>query len=345
MMAASLLWLSCPVLAAGAGQLPYHGTWSGTIGGSKIQVCFADVFDSQYYYLKHKMGIKLTQEEGGQNPNEWREAVVDKNLNKELTGIWKIATVTPNSIEGSWINPGTQQSRDIKLQRVSNSKDQCDEAFYAPLMQSKYRYGTAKLQKKTFKTIKTDNGTAFQVPSDVKNADKINAFVQSWIKEQSVAGFDCNLNGGEPWDKTLEPILWTERWLVMEDSLPDTFCGGAHGDSLREFHVFDLNSGDKVNAWSWLIDGENSVASGQEEGKKTKLRQLLELNPEDDCKEMQNDFTLREPYPTRKELVFSTRYRHADRACEGDIAIEFNTMQPFLTPAGKEAVKSIMQGE
>lgn len=344
---ANLLWLSFSALAADSDQVPYQGTWSGTIGNSKIQVCFNGKYDSAYYYLKHKAGIRLTQEEDTQDPNEWREQVINKEDRSDvLTGIWKFTSVAQDSLVGNWLNPDTQQTLDIKLQRVSGAKDGCDDAFYAPLMPEKFRYSSGKLQNKAFKTIKTDTGTAFEVPKNVKNADKLNAFIQSWIKEQYVNGFDCKLNGGEPWDKTLEPVFWTDRWLVIRDALPDTYCGGAHSSAALEYHVFDLDSGEQVNVWSWLIDGENSAASGQEEGKKTKLRQLLEeRNPRDDCEELKNDFWLGQPYPTRKALVFITEYAHVARACEDEIGIDFKTIEPFLTPLGKEAVKSIMQAK
>lgn len=88
---------------------------------------------------------------------------------------------------------------------------------------------------------------------------------------------------------------------------------------------------DKLRSW------------GNQDEKPVGLRRLIEKrNPRDDCDAL---FWLGQPYPTAKGMVFPTSYSHAARACDDEVVIPYKDLMPFLTPAGKAAVQSILAGE
>lgn len=327
-----------------AAELPYKGTWSGTIGKNKVQVCFADEWSAQYYYLSHKKSIGLARNEKDTGFKEWKESVRNqKTFIDEVTGVWKINQVTQDKLQGLWINPDNQKSLDINLSHLSTPKEGCDALYYAPMEQA-IKYGTGKFENKAYKTIKTDAGETFEVPESIKSSKNLNVFIKSWLTEQTVESDECQKNGGEWQGTELHPIFWTENWLVMESVLPDTYCGGAHGNSAFTYHVFNLDAGKEINVWTWLEDGEKSQ-SENDAGKKTALRLLIEqANSREDCKD-DNSFFLGMPHPAKKGLVFNTSHAHVDRACDDEVVINYQDLTPFLTTQGKTAVQSIMQAD
>lgn len=334
-----------------AAEIPYSGTWSGTIGKAKVQVYFSgDGYGSQYYYLKHKQGISLEINEQNKDTNEWKESIrrLETSWDWKSTGIWKLNNITSAHLQGVWINPDTQEQLPIDLKLLAVIKKNTDgsedtSAFYAPIMNSlNYRYGTAKLGDIEYKTIKTDSGVAFELPATMKNVQKLNKHAREWIDGQAVDSYDCQLNGGGGWERSLTPQFLLGNFLVIEDNLPDTFCGGAHGTWSHTHIVYDLNKGDFVDTRSWIKDFEKA-SYGNNEGK-TKFRELIEsLNSRSE--EDNNYFSLDAPYPTKEGLVFFTSHPYVTRACDEDISISYKDLAPYLTPAGKKAVLSITQGK
>ncbi len=342
----SLAWAQQPP------KLPYAGTWKGTVGKNHVMVCFNDL-DGQYYYLRHKQGIFLQREEQGE---EWREVTRSAGESKE-TGIWKLRQTGKSELRGVWVNPATKEELPLALRLVETLDRNygCSPAFYQPIVEAvqfKYSAGSGGMR-----AIKTDTAEAFELPESVRNAKKINAFIVGWMKGVAIESYECEMGGGERMEKTLELVFQSGDWLVLRDAMPDTYCGGAHPDWSITYLTFDLSTGKTINPWSWLKDGEQSYVENagdeDEDGKgngnesgKTRARkppsftQLInKLNPRaEDCGA---PMYLSPPYPTANGLVFRTGYSHAARACEDEVQVSYKDLQPFLSPAGKRALKSI----
>ncbi|HRH91776.1 MAG TPA: hypothetical protein PLW01_07665 [Agitococcus sp.] len=336
----NLIFLSLFCANIHAHQEIYYGAWAGTIGKNKVQVCLAK-YGAQYYYLRHKVGISLELDEN--NPIQWFETVKNrKTWDWDKTGSWTLDKITNNQIQGQWTSPNATQQELINLARIGNLEDDiCPSIFYQPIENSlNFQYGKDKFGQVSFKTIITKTGTAFEVPDSAKNSKKINAFIMEWLKEQAVAGYDCQLNGGGGWSKELRPILWTKKWLVLIDILPDTYCGGAHGGWSIDHHTFNLTTGKKVNVATWFNQKVNYEPNNDT---KSAFTQLIEkLNPRDDC---DSPMGLNEPYPLLNGLVFPTSYSHAERACEDEIFISYKDLQPYLSKEGKAAIATIIENK
>lgn len=349
-----MLWL-LPALAWAQQppKLPYAGTWKGTLGKNQVMVCFNDL-DGQYYYLRHKQGIFLQREEQG---DEWHENVRSAGQNTE-TGIWKPRQAGKGEIRGVWVNPATREELPLALHRVEGTDRNygCGPAFYQPIVEAvqfKYSAGSGGMR-----AITAGTAEAFELPESTRNAKKINAFILGWMKGVAIESYECEMGGGEPMEKTLSLVFQSSDWLVMRDAMPDTYCGGAHPDFSISYLTFDLNTGETINPWSWLKDGDQSYGDDAgdedeeengngngEQGAKTparkqpSFRQLInKLNPREDCGA---PMYLSTPYPTASGLVFPTGYSHAERACGDEVQVSYQDLRPFLSPAGKKAVRSI----
>ncbi len=331
----------CAELAAA--EPPYNGTWNGTIGSAKVQVYFSED-GGQYYYLKHKEGIRL---ERNKDSDEWKESIRRMQISWDwkTTGTWKLNHIAADHLQGIWTSPDTGEQLPIDLKfaaavKKNNEGIEDMSAFYAPLLNSlQYSYKTGKFNDSGYKSIETEAGTAFELSSADKKTAKLNEYIQSWLKEQAMAAYGCKMDGGENWQRTLTPQYILGNFLVIEDNLPDTFCGGAHGTWSHTHLVYDLNKGDFADTRSWIKDFEKT-SFGDSEGK-TKFREFIEsLNSRSE--EDNNYFSLDAPYPTKEGLVFFTSHPYVSRACDEDILVPYKDLGPYLTPAGKKALSSFV---
>jgi hypothetical protein len=338
----------CTTALAETPPLPYAGVWVGTLGKNKVQVCFTNDRDSNYFDLHHQRGITLRLREGDDSPRSWEEKVRDpKTFEEQTSGVWQLHPPQGKTLQGVWTSSRTHEKRPLQLQQLAKlDNTECGPVFYAPLINAMtFKTGTLPFEDKVLKSITTPTSTAFEVPVTTANSAKLNAFIKKWLEQQVVESYQCKTNGGEDWAASLTPVLWTNRWLAVQDLMPETYCGGAHGSYNISYATFDTTTGQRQNVWLWVskqADGGDLTASGN---KTTKLRKLIEKRNPGRAEGCDDSFWLGEPHPTKSGLVFSTSYYHAARNCNNDVVITYKDLAPFLTPAGKAAVQSIVQGE
>ena len=320
-------------------KLTVEGVWSGTIGANKVQVCFNGSNESVYYYLRHKAGVRLEQPEEKSNGLLWLEKVHDaKSWDWKTTGTWKLNPPLGNSVSGEWV--GLDKSLPIQLRLLSrNTTYSCADSFYAPIISAIHpKFGSAVINGRPIRTIETDSGNAFIVPDDAQNSKLINRFTQSWIESQAIESFNCRLNGGGGWHKELTIQSWTHSWLILQDLLPDTYCGGAHGGWSIGKVIIDVQTGKFTNSWLWFTSNTNGI-DNDTNARSIRLRKLiLKRNPRADC---DDPMFLRHPFPTNAGMAFPTGYSHASRACEDEVVIAYKELTPFLTQLGRAAIQSL----
>ena len=340
--------MACATIAAAADELPFAGVWTGTIGDSRVQVCFS-ALEAHYYYLRHLRGIPLRRNEQATGYSEWEETLPGPAAGGEVSGRWTLSSATNRVMEGAWTTPDGARRLPIKLTKIadlatdqgpaSSERYPCGDAFYRPLEQAlRYTHQPGRFRGVPYRVIKTRYGDAFELPASAPAATAFNRFVRSWLASQLVSAYGCTMGGGEEWHKELKPIVWTSRFLVVEDRLPDTFCGGAHSNWMVEHHTFDLTTGGRVDTWSWIQGGNKTLAPALYDHRPSALRGLLEkLNPRQDCRENDGSMYFNAPYPTKSGLVFRSMYPHVVRACEDEILVSYKRLAPYLTSAGRAA--------
>jgi hypothetical protein len=327
-----------------ASELPYSGAWKGVIGKSKVQVCFSS--SSNYYYSKHLRGIELIPDESAPTFSRWREKTPKPmQAERELTGTWDISQSAQGVLEGTWTDPARTKKLDIRLTKVAEVANDSDSSEYAPCGKEfhrpiedfiRYTFASAKYEKYPYREIQTASGDAFEIPSTSPGAKTFNAFVHSWLKRQAIDSYYCELNGGKDWHKELRPLAWTAKYLVVFENLPMIYCGGGRNTWSSDYFTVNLQSGEKIDTWSWIKEGRKSVERAGKYEEKLPLRVLIEkASPRQECGGL-DYININKPYPTKRGLVFPFS---GELSCETDAVIPYKSLRPYLTPTGTTAVK------
>ena len=310
-----------PVFAA---AVPYSGVWVGTIGTQRIRVCFSTPNESRYYYSKHLHDIRLLAKTDSVNPAyQWQE-VPSSGKNKNVSGIWKLdKKIFNNSLSGEWHSPQGRKKLVVRLEKVADLKNQsCGTAYNIP---------TEDLASERAK----EWSVSF-LPLTYKGASRFNAYARSWLLDKAGEAKACQSEFGNEAEFEFASLEdFTDKILVIREMQVDVYCGGAHNTSYIEYHTFDPQTGNKVNGWTWISAGEESVQTN------SPLRILIEkLNPAADSQDCQNGFDVQPPYPTKDGFAFPTNFGWAGRACNSTVLIPYKKLSPYLTAEGKAVATS-----
>lgn len=375
--------LAALVLALGAAWLPATsaaqdiptGAWKGTIGQAPVMVCLTEYRQAQYYYLRHRRNIPLMAPQGEEPQNDtpqaiaqaWKagqfrleEPVPGAEEEGRISGRWTLQATLPTQITGTWTAPNNGKALPISLHKATTAGSpkgggDCDPAFYEPILAAmRLKRAPATLGAHAYQTVSSDEATTLQVPADLPQAKALNHFALQWLRDQSVLAYDCSAGRGsrgfgesEPLGRTLTPLLWTEDYLVLQDSLPEIFCGGAHGSSSLSYVTWSWQQGRAADTWAWLQGGEKSLVahtgkSGQPiaSGLMRLIKQQHPRNADgDDCREVLDHMSVQPPYPSLQGLVFNTDFFHAMRACNDEVPLTWKQLWPYLSSEGRKVAQ------
>ena len=352
-----------------AAELAHAGVWQGTLGERAVMVCF-EAMSSSFYDQETLTGMRLSEIDPEVYNQEKPEVEVRHWLAGNLQqhdGSWELDSLSPQQITGQWRSSDGKTQLPIRLQPLSPAPADSNCSFSAEEIarpdSSFLRYNGARIdaarqqrEPATFNgrshtRISNIGGTSLHLHGDSAAFVAVNAFVKAWLQTQVANAWECelgarevnNLQPGQPnWLRTLLPELWTGRWLVLHDELPETFCGGEHANSEEHWYSFDLNSGQRVEPAHWLTglpspdDAEGEVPATPLVSKLEAQRQQLS----DPASECSDDYDL-QVSPVEDGMAFHFRYAYDLRACNVDVTLPWSDLTPFLTPAGKQAMQSL----
>ena len=359
------LALSLAVPAALATPQPLLGTWKGSIGSAPVMACFDDV-ESQYYYLRHLHGITLVRPEdlvSHTNDESRAEPVVGHVLAERafgdapgavdgVTARWRLERLEGAVLTGTWTAVSGNRSLPIRLLRLEGPTKQgmaCGAAFMAPVLAGvRTRKSPGRFESHVFQVVASADARAPELGPEVPHAERFNRFAMDWLREQAAFVYDCNRGAGgvgEALDRSLEPVFWSDRHLVLRDAMQEVFCGGAHGNASLSYVVWSLPQGRAVNTWAWIQGGEAAAGSRPSEGGPDVPRPLRRLiisrHPRnDDCGEYMPFVGIDAPYPSTDGLVFNTSFAHAMRACNDEVRLSWKQLAPYLSKQGRELMET-----
>lgn len=361
--------------AAGHAQDIPTGAWKGSLGQAQVMVCFTDVHQAQYYYLRHRQNIPLMPPQAANDPGDnpqaiaqaWKagdfrldETAPGPNGESHVSGRWLLQATSPMQIAGTWTAPDTGKTLPIALRKATpvgprQTGGDCEQAFYEPLLAAiRPKQQAASIGSHSYQAVSSDEATTLQVPADLPHAKALNQFAMQWLRNQSVLAYDCSAGrgsrgfaGSEPIGSTLTPVLWTDAYLVLQDNMPEIFCGGAHGSSSLSYITWSWPKGRAVDTWAWLQGGEKSlIAHASKSGQPIAsglMRLIAKLHPRnaegDECREVLNLMSVQAPYPSAQGLVFNTNFFHAMRACNDEVPLGWKQLWPYLSNEGRAAAK------
>ncbi len=360
--------------ASHAQDIP-KGAWQGSIGQAQVMVCLSEYGQAQYYYLRHRKNIPLTPPQAANAPGDNPEAIakswqagafrLDESVpgtdgEERVSGRWLLKASSPTQITGTWTAPGKGKTLPISLRKATpvgprETGGDCEQAFYEPLLAAiRPKQRAASFGDHPYQAVSSDEAATLQVPADLPHAKALNQFAMQWLRNQSVLAYDCSAGrdargfaGSEPIGSTLMPVLWTDAYLVLQDNMPEIYCGGAHGSSSLSYVTWSWPQGRAVDTWAWLQGGEKSLmAHASKSGQPIAsglMRLITKLHPRnaegDECREVLNMMSVQAPYPSVQGLVFNTGFFHAMRACNDEVSLTWKQLWPYLSSEGRSAAQ------
>lgn len=360
-----------PLALAAAADPPlpaFAGTWQGRIGTLDVQACLS-IDGAEYYYRRHGRGIRLDTPGGIHTPEtsgRWAAELDSGQIAlREETNVptepsaprptWRLQSDGPDTLVGTWAAADGSRNLPIALKRISprtglaSAYDgglACHPSFYAPLRNAvRVTLRDQVFEGHPHRVAVTPDAEAMLLPEGDPHAARINASTMNWLRDQAVLAYTCELNRnapGGPLMRSLLPLLWTRHWLVLNDVLPDTYCGGAHGNWDLSQQVWNLDSGQRVKTWTWLRGGQQALhvrrkadGSEVESPLMALLKGLHPRNVKGDCDDAMDNVGVLPPYPTPAGLVFPTTFSHAMRACSDNVTLSWARAARHLSPAGQ----------
>lgn len=348
---------------AQASELAYAGVWQGTVGERPALVCF-EPFGSSFYDARDLHGLRLQEASsqayaGGPERPETVRAWQVGGWNSPQ-GSWIIDSADAQHISGHWRSADGRSSQPIQLTPLAGAaaEGSCSHPHgaLASADSAFLRYNGARIEAATrqqqparyhgheYIQLTTTGGSAPQLPAQAPGAAGINAFTDAWLQTQTASAWDCEMGAraltGQPpaapeWQRSLTPVLWNAHWLVLQDELPATFCGGAHDTRALSWHVLELASGQPVEVLDWLHTSGEGVSRQPAAPLQQRIAALRDTGS--DCA---SDYSLT-PYPQPSGMAFQLEYPHVMAACSSTVLIPWNEMTPYLTPAGQQAMQTL----
>ncbi|MGS0824889.1 hypothetical protein ACVBIO_03685 [Shewanella sp. 0m-8] len=280
--------IAFPVFAAD----DLSGIWQGTLGKSKIRVCFNEYGTGSYYYQRYLTPIRLEQVD-----NHWQE---DKQ-----TDFWQFDNVSDQQLTGLWFNKerfkterfnkelsNTEPSQNkptkslaITLERQISPdgiNDCSSDAFNQPL-ETAPKLSRGKWQP--FENEDSESSTSDQANPQLSGSQQTSYRQLSYGTEISLElkGEQAGIPAINQWLKQkltsktqLAETFETRRRMLAQTGLPITDETGAEIDFInqdwlsvrfyrwaagygagginRTFTSFNLSDGQPFNPWQWFRD-------------------------------------------------------------------------------------------
>jgi|GEM_PF-1078425 len=355
LISAALVLLS---VSAYADDSQLRGVWKGSLGKQDIMVCFDNGESGEYYYLHYLSPLQLGKKKG---ELQWEE------MGKTVTGIWSQLKAENNELTGLWQKPGDPKTVPIRLSRVvqTTQKETEAEGYLEPACESDAYF--AKLQEVQQKVVVgkrqnyhgipyqhlganllgPDRVESIEILEDSKPTLAINKLLHDAFQKNIDGYFECKgISRFFSYSSSVDIVFMDKNWLsVREWSGGD--CGGAHPFADSSYRNFDRIQGKEVNVWTFFKNARNS----EESLNKVILsyyKPRKSLNPSDieADKECQEAVETNKSYKlalSKNGIMFSTSFPHVIQACDEDIEVPYKKLLPFMTEAGKKAIKLLME--
>lgn len=353
--------IATPALAQEEEPKPdWVGVWEGTIGTYPVMACFDTRYDDggrgSYYYMKHLVPIDLDSEAP---PAEWGEGGYHRVGARDPQPVWRLDAIDGDAIKGTWTGSG--KSLPIALTRVPEGGEDawspCASAnFLQPRVVKPEFVRTAKaidglsyteLQYKAPKHFAEVSIGGFTFEPTEPGDEAILAWVMEKLPKgtpedeyiQCMAGVLSFFGVDGDYGMSIAPEFANAELLSVTRSQGD-YCGGAHPNFWQEYITFDRQTGSKLDPSDWFNQRGMAVDEYQLKVMQQPLRDLIvarwpvyEGEP-DECSGYALDQQWWNYQVQREGILFQPDFPHVITACEAEILVEWDDLEPFLSEAG-----------
>jgi hypothetical protein len=359
---------------ANAAAASWNGVWDGTIGDLPVRACLQhnDYGDfGAYYYHRHLSIITLGAAAPAPKAGETTRWTEDPNNQENGKGaIWSITSGASDQLSGTWAQNG--KSLPLRLQRIATPTDDdtnaCGTAQFSALraIKPKIKSAPGQFERRPIREFTADVGkhldveiSSFALPGDSPALRKVNAELLSSLPRDAAGSdyMDCTQNnlGSIGYDGDYRsndhPVLITRTWMVDVRDVSYT-CGGAHPDAYSSYRVWNLESGEVADLWSWMApaaatttvehSGTKDAYSIHKIGPALRKQLVKRWSRDDeDCSSVAAETDDWQVYVTRGGLTFSPQLPHVINACTEEVVIPFSQAGKLLTGPGRAALASV----
>lgn len=343
-------------LACIASECLTKGSWAGTIGNASMTMEFQEVtiysdtkeseqINGRYYYKNNLSDLILKQ---NNTKNGWDEY----DTNNQTTGHIDAFKCDGDLLTAQW------QSADKKTT--------------LPLVASRVKgYSSKRLEKIQFAvSAKVFNHRQYQMISlpkikskgllligKYKGIKKINQHLKEEFRSDVEAEIECvsfGRMGNRDFESesTYSVIDWNNAFITISYTLSN-YCGGMHPNIGESKSVYNLITGELQNTSLWLNNTYQTENHNIE--KETPLGKLLSKaylkqrvstgdTPQDaeSCLDSINFYSTG-LWTNGKEIFFKPDAPYIAMPCTDEIELTYKQVEPFLSPAGKSAVRASIQ--
>ncbi|WP_432725670.1 hypothetical protein [Variovorax sp. W6] len=355
------LVLLLPLLAHAAGTVDVpKGVWEGTLGTKAIVACFnSDYPSGSYFYKQYKKAIALGRSD---KDSFWREG--------GETGLWALDPVKGTTLSGTWKSvKGTPTTLPIQLNLTdaTGGDKACASDGYAGQLEAPPKIEIGKKEEyatgRSFRRLRFAGQETIELSGPEPTLAAINRELrrdfdtgQETVKEYFDKRRQFLGQVGVPAEdeNTADPSYWTSQWLSIRNY---TWAAGTGRAGISWFYrTWDLQTGKQVDPWSWFgprPQPQPQKAPGQIAGTESgpmppKLRRFLfkyaGIQPskaEENCKSNYDEGAHYDLTLEAKGMRFSQP--EYGTGCEIAIEVPYADLAPVLTPAGKAAVRRILE--
>lgn len=353
--------LSSPALAQEEEPKPdWVGVWEGTIGRYPVIACLDTRYgrggQGSYYYLKHLVPIDLESETP---PGEWSEGGFGASEAGDPKPGWRLDAADGDTIKGAWTGSG--KSLPIALNRVAEG----GEDAWSPCASANFLQ--PRVVKPEFvRTGKAIDGLAytelqFEAPRHFPEvaiagftfepSQPGDAAILAWVEEklpkgtaddeyiQCMAGALAVHGVDGDYSMSIAPAFANAELLSLTRSQGD-YCGGAHPNYWQEYATFDRQTKAKLEPADWFNKRGIAADEYQLKTMQQPLRELIvarwpqyEGEP-DECSAYALDQQWWNYQIHREGILFQPDFPHVMTACEEEILLPWEELEPFLSEAG-----------
>ncbi|MCY0872566.1 MAG: hypothetical protein OWQ56_07705 [Acidithiobacillus caldus] len=353
--------------------------WKGEIAKQPVHVCFQSAGWGLYYYDKYQTLIALAPDEGGR---VWRERVELDSRPKHNGAVWRIGTVTEDSMSVDWERQG--KTLHFTLTRVPLTADDAKpsacatQAFNAPRYAVKPWVVQRDDPRRPFIDLSVDYGPAFNKNYSAQGfllrgrnpqARRFNAWELRHMLEVLDGFYDCQegalvgqgSDGSQELSLLSPPRILAGRFLQWAESHRQE-CAIRPG-IWTDHYSWDLREGKLVPLNTWFspkaVVPEGSGCS-EEIGCATiepapALRALLlaafDKDPDSvgespECRDVLSHASYQVEIG-RDGLYFTPAFLPLviEQDCSTTLHLPFVQLKPLLSPHGRQQMKALLAGK
>ncbi|HEV8581098.1 MAG TPA: hypothetical protein VGX68_18685 [Thermoanaerobaculia bacterium] len=318
--------------------------WKGTIGKTPVMIELNSIVGEdkeggRYYYRTSLVDLLLERDEAAED--RWKE--IDPK--GKVTGLLTF-TCNENSLSGQWQSPDGKTKLPIHAEAAASYSE---PRLQAVKLQAVRRDSIGSSHYEIVGVAEVGSVEGLRLLGDAAGLQRINQTLLDQFREDLDNAITCTAYGrltrgpdhGFEHQVSFGVVAWSKDYVVISAD-ESGFCGGAYPYHGQVMTTYNLQSGQLEDVSSWLAEAyRKDISLDSDLGKILAKFYREQRLPEDaDCFDSLEFSSPWEIWPTETGLTFFPSFSHAQAACEENISVPFQTIEPFLSPEGRIHLRS-----